>query len=174
VSVAGPVPTVDPDTLAHIAAAIRDSERLRFDYLNHDGTASRRSAQPHRLVFTGRRWYLLAWNDDRDDWRTFRADRIRPRVPNGPRFTPASRPAKVRLYAPAATLAEQLHRAAGLLRPDGEDACILETGSDSPYDLAAFLGSLEVPFTVLEPPELRQLLATLAGRYQAAAGDPEA
>jgi predicted DNA-binding transcriptional regulator YafY len=92
VSVAGPVPTVDAETLTVIAAAIRDRERLRFDYLDHDGTASRRSAEPHRLVFTGRRWYLLAWDDDRDDWRTFRADRIRPRTPNGPRFTPRPPP----------------------------------------------------------------------------------
>jgi hypothetical protein len=70
VSVATRGPTVDADTLTVIAAAIRDSERLRFDYLDHDGTSSRRSAEPHRLVFTGRRWYLLAWDDDRDDWRT--------------------------------------------------------------------------------------------------------
>jgi predicted DNA-binding transcriptional regulator YafY len=194
VSVAGPVPTVDPETLTVIAAGIRDRERLRFDYLDHDGTASRRSAEPHRLVFTGRRWYLLAWDDDRDDWRTFRADRIRPRVPNGPRFAPRPppggdaaahvirgagstawpQPATVRLHARAELLAERLPPAAGLLRPDGEDACILETGSDSPYDLVAFLSSLEVAFTVIEPPELRQLLATLAARYQAAAREPDA
>jgi predicted DNA-binding transcriptional regulator YafY len=194
VSVAGRGPTVDAETLTVIAAAIRDSERLRFDYLDHDGAASRRSAEPHRLVFTGRRWYLLAWDDDRDDWRTFRADRIRPRVPNGPRFTPRSppggdaaahvvrgagstawpHPAMVRLHAPAETLADQLPPAAGLLQPDGEHATILETGSDSPYDLVAFLSSLEVAFTVIEPPELRELLATLAARYQAAAREPGA
>ena len=192
VSVAGSGPTVDAATLTVIAAAIRDSERLRFDYRDHDGTSSRRSAEPHRLVFTGRRWYLLAWDDDRDDWRTFRADRIRPRTPNGPRFTPRQppggdaaahvvrgagskawrHPAKVRLHAPAATVAEQLPPAAGLLQPDGEHASILETGSGSLYDLAAFLGSLKVAFTVIEPPELRDLLCTLAGRYQAAAREP--
>jgi WYL domain len=82
-------------------------------------------------------------------------------------------PAKVRLHARAELLADRLPPAAGLLQLDGEDACILETGSDSPYDLAAFLGGLEVPFAVLEPPELRQLLGDLAGRFRAA-GDPEA
>lgn len=60
VSAAGRGPAVDAEILTVTAAAIRDSERLRFDYLDHDGTASRRSAEPHHLVFTGRRWYLLA------------------------------------------------------------------------------------------------------------------
>ena len=194
VSVATRGPTVDADTLTVIAAAIRDSERLRFDYLDHDGTSSRRSAEPHRLVFTGRRWYLLAWDDDRDDWRTFRADRIRPRTPNGPRFTPREppggdaaahvvrgagskawpHPARIRLHAPAETLAERLPPAAGLLQPDGDHACLLETGSDSPYDLVAFLGSLGVAFTVVDPPELRDLLAVLSARFQAAAEQPRA
>jgi predicted DNA-binding transcriptional regulator YafY len=187
-------PTVDAETLTRIAGAIRDSERLRFDYLDHDGTASRRSAEPHRLVFTGRRRYLLAWDDDRDDWRTFRADRIRPRTPNGPRFTPRPppggdaaahvvrsagstawpHPARIRLHAPAGAFAEQLPPAPGLLQPDGEHASILETGSDSLYDLVAFLSSLEVAFTVIDPPELRDLLRALAARYQAAAREPGA
>ena len=83
-------------------------------------------------------------------------------------------PAKIRLHAPAGTIAEQLTPAAGPLQPDGEHASILETGSDSLYDLAAFLGSLEVAFTVVEPPELRDLLRTLVGRYQAAAREPGA
>jgi hypothetical protein len=83
-------------------------------------------------------------------------------------------PAKIRLHAPAATIAEQLASAAGLLQPDGERASILETGSDSLYDLVAFLSSLEVAFTVIEPPELRELLATLAARFQAATREPRA
>jgi predicted DNA-binding transcriptional regulator YafY len=188
VSVAGRGPTVDAETLTVAAAAIRDSERLRFDYLDHDGTQSRRTAEPHRLVFTGRRWYLLAWDDDRRDWRTFRADRIRPRTPNGPRFIPRQPPggdaaahvlrgagstawnhqARVRLHASAETIAEQLAPAAGLLQAADEHTSILETGADSLHELAAFLGSLEVAFTVIEPPELRDLLDTLADRYKAA------
>jgi predicted DNA-binding transcriptional regulator YafY len=178
-TVAGRGPTVDAETLAVIAAAIRDRERLRFDYLDHDGTASRRSAEPHRLVFTGRRWYLLAWDDDRDDWRTFRADRIpggdaAAHVVRGAGSTAWPHPATVRLHAPAEALAERLPPAAGLLQPDGEHASILETGSDSLYDLVAFLSSLEVDFTVIDPPELRQVLHTLAGRYLAATRQPGA
>src|SRR3954470_2906441 len=65
-------PTVDPSTLATIAAACRDNERLRLRYRAHDGTASRRLLEPHRLVHTGRRWYLVAYDTDRADWRTFR------------------------------------------------------------------------------------------------------
>ena len=81
-------PKVDPDVLTVIASACRDHERLRFDYRTHSGTASRRSVEPYRLVNDRRRWYLVAWDADRDDWRTFRVDRIEPRPPAGPRFTP--------------------------------------------------------------------------------------
>ncbi|MER5420108.1 helix-turn-helix transcriptional regulator [Streptosporangium roseum] len=188
VSVAGRGPTVSAETLATIAAAIRDHEQLRFDYSGHDGTASERAAEPHRLVYTGRRWYLLAWDNDRRDWRTFRADRIRPRTPNGPRFTPRRPPggdaavhvmrgvgskawkhqARVRLHAPVEMLAERLTPAAGLLQSVDEHSCVLETGGDSLHELAAFLGSLDVAFTVIEPPALRDLLRALADRYGAA------
>jgi predicted DNA-binding transcriptional regulator YafY len=91
-SAAGPGPTVDAETLTAIAEAAYRHEQLRFDYLDRAGGETRRRAEPHRLVYTGRRWYLLAWDVDRDDWRTYRADRIRPRVPNGPSFTPKRPP----------------------------------------------------------------------------------
>jgi predicted DNA-binding transcriptional regulator YafY len=189
ISVAGRGPTVDAETLSAIAAAIRDHERLRFDYTGRDGASALRMVEPHRLVYTGRRWYLLAWDGDRDDWRTFRADRIRPRTPNGPRFSPREPPegdagvhvvrgvgsrawkhqARVRLHAPAETLAERLPPSAGLLNGDDDGhSCVLETGGDSLHDLAGFLGSLDVPFTVLDPPELRDHVRTLAHRYAAA------
>ena len=85
-------PQVDPDVLTVIASACRDHERLRFDYRAHSGAPSRRSVEPYRLVNDRRRWYLVAWDTDRDDWRTFRADRIEPRPPAGPRFTPRALP----------------------------------------------------------------------------------
>ncbi|AWS44675.1 YafY family protein [Streptosporangium sp. 'caverna'] len=189
ISVAGRGPTVDAETLTVIAATIRDHERLRFDYRGHDGTASARTAEPHRLVYTGQRWYLLAWDNDRRDWRTFRADRIRPRTPNGPRFTPREPPggdaaahvvrgsgstvwkhqALIRLHAPFETMAERLPPLAGLLRSMDDQNSILETGADSLHNLAAFLGNLDVAFTVIDPPELRALLRTLADRYTNAA-----
>ncbi|HYN92294.1 MAG TPA: YafY family protein [Pilimelia sp.] len=191
VSAAGGGPTVDADTLTTIAAACRDHERLRFDYRSHDGGASARRVEPHRLVYTGRRWYLLAWDSDRADWRTFRADRIRPRLPTGPRFTPReppedvashvvrgtaslayNHPARVRLHAPADVIAERVPPAGGLLRPVDEHSCVLETGGDSLRDLVGYLTSLDVGFEVLDPPELRALLRHLADRYAAAAVDP--
>ena len=71
-------PQVDPDVLTVIASACRDHERLRFDYRAHSGAPSRRSVEPYRLVNDRRRWYLVAWDTDRDAWRTFRVDRIEP------------------------------------------------------------------------------------------------
>ncbi|PRX98968.1 putative DNA-binding transcriptional regulator YafY [Allonocardiopsis opalescens] len=188
VSLPGRGPAIDPATLTAVAAAVRDRERLRFDYQGHDGGGGVRTVEPHRLVHTGHRWYLLAWDADRADWRTFRADRIRLRTPNGPRFTPRRPPedvaahivrgvgsrawryqARVRLHAPLERLAEMLPPTAGLLHEDG----VLETGGPSLHDLAGFLGSLGVPFTVIDPPELRDALLALADRCAAAARGEE-
>ena len=69
-------PTVDPQQLTVIAAACRDTERLRFGYRSRDGSDSRREVEPHALVNHGRRWYLVAWDPARGDWRTFRVDRL--------------------------------------------------------------------------------------------------
>lgn len=91
-------PTVGQETLTVIGAACRDRERLRFDYRDHGGTASRREVEPYRLVHHGRRWYLLAFDTARDDWRTFRVDRIEPKAPTGPRFTPRELPEDAASY----------------------------------------------------------------------------
>src|ERR1700688_2490239 len=76
VPLANPGPTVDAATLTAIAAACRDHEELRFGYHSRDGSPSVRAVEPHRLVHTGRRWYLAAWDTDRNYWRTFRVDPI--------------------------------------------------------------------------------------------------
>jgi predicted DNA-binding transcriptional regulator YafY len=189
VSTAGGGPTVDAEVLTTIASATHNNERLRFDYAGHGGAATVRVVEPHRLVYTGHRWYLLAWDTDRDDWRTFRADRVQPRLPTGPRFTPRPPPegdaaahvmrgvtsrawkhqARVRLHAPAQAMARLLTSTSGLLTPADGDSCVLETGTDSLHDLAAYLSKLDVGFTVLDPPELRVVLRQLAERYAAAA-----
>ena len=70
VALPGTGPAVDADVLTAIAAAVRAHERLRFDYADHGGATSRRDTEPHRLVHTGRRWYLVAWDVTRADWRT--------------------------------------------------------------------------------------------------------
>jgi predicted DNA-binding transcriptional regulator YafY len=188
VSAAGGGPTVDASTLTAVASAARNREQLRFDYLDRSGATTYRTVEPHRLVYTGRRWYLLAWDPERQDWRTFRADRIRPRVPNGPRFSPREPPsgdaaahvlrgigmlawkhqAVFRIHASAEEAADRLQPGSGVISPVSERECELRTGSDSLHDLAVYLGRLDLPFTVLDPPELRALLRTLASRFAAA------
>ena len=80
--------SIDARMLSTIAGACRDNETLRFSYRDHHGNASSRSVEPHRIVNTGRRWYLVGWNGGRKDWRTFRVDRIERRVTTGPGFIP--------------------------------------------------------------------------------------
>ena len=87
-------PTVDPQHLTVIAAACRDSERLRFAYRSRDGIDSRREVEPHSLVNLGRRWYLVAWDRRREDWRSFRVDRLARPASTGVRFAARRLPAK--------------------------------------------------------------------------------
>ena len=176
--------TVDPAVLTAIAATCRDNERLRFDYRNHDGVESLRTVEPHRLAHTGRRWYLVAWDIDRDEWRTFRVDRIAPRIPTGPRFTPREPPDgdlasfvakgtgsalwryrfRVKLYAAADVVAARLPPPV-TVEPVDDHTCIMHAGSDT-LDLAAvYVGMLDVDFDVIEPPELVDHLRKLADRY---------
>lgn len=184
VSAATGGPAVSVDTLATVAAAIRSRQRLRFDYEGHDGQPSARQVEPHRLVYTGRRWYLLAFDPGRDDWRIFRADRVRPRLPFGPRFVERQPPedaatfvrrgvsarvwpqrVRVLLQVAAPVLVGWLSAEAGVVSAVDEHRCVLETGGPSRYEVAAFLASLEVPFTVLDPPEFAEFLRGLGDRF---------
>jgi predicted DNA-binding transcriptional regulator YafY len=184
-----PAPQIDPAVLTTLASACRDHERLRFDYQSHDGTSSVRSAEPHRLVNWGRKWYLVAWDVERADWRTFRVDRIAPRTPTGPRFTPRELPAggdvaayvargvssagyrfqaRVTVHAPAGELAARINPAVGLVEAIDDNSCILATGADSVDTVAVYLGLLDLDFEVTEPPELVARLRILADRYSRA------
>ncbi|MEU8193258.1 WYL domain-containing protein [Microbispora amethystogenes] len=189
--VGGSGPTVDAEVLALLAGACRDAERLRFDYLDHAGGRSRRLVEPHRVVHLRRRWYLVAWDVDRADWRTFRADRVEPRPPTGPRFRPRRFPhpdvgahvlrqvgtalwrhrARVRLDAPADEIRRRWPGVPGGLTPVDETSCLLEVGADTFEMLALHLGLLGVDFRVLDPPELSEAVAALGRRYLRAAGD---
>jgi predicted DNA-binding transcriptional regulator YafY len=180
----GAGPPVDPAILTVVATATRDRQRIRFGYTSHDGTRGSRAAEPHRLVHTGRRWYLLAWDPARDDWRTFRADRITSPQITGPRFIPRDPPggdaaayvsrsvssapyryqARIRLYVPAKVAAERLPPTVGHLQPDGEHACILHTGAESPDVLAIYVAVIGTEFEILDPPELAEHILALAGR----------
>ncbi|MBG0830345.1 WYL domain-containing protein [Planomonospora sp. ID67723] len=189
VPISGTGPTVAADVLTAIAGASRDRERLRFDYTGHDGASGPREAEPHRLVHARGRWYLAAWDVARDDWRTFRVDRMRLRTPNGPRFAPREPPeggfaahvargletavwkyvARVTVHAPAEEIAPRLPPSV-TVEPVGERTCVITTGSDTPHMLALYLGMLEVDFEVAEPPELVEHVRALAARYARAVG----
>jgi predicted DNA-binding transcriptional regulator YafY len=179
-------PTVDPDVLTAVAVACRDHHRLRFDYARHDGASSLRDTEPHRLVHTGRRWYLIGWDTDRRDWRTYRVDRMRPRIPTGPRFTPRPAPdadlagyltrgvstapyrhrARVTLYAPAHVAVERIPPTVGVIEAVDDNTCLLHTGSNSLDEIAVYVALFGFRFRVHEPPELvahiRDLTARLA------------
>ncbi|HMG29571.1 MAG TPA: YafY family protein [Jiangellaceae bacterium] len=180
-------PTVDAVALSDIAGACRDHEKLRFDYRAHDGTAGRREAEPHRIVYASRRWYLVAWDVTRGDWRTFRVDRMELKPPAGPRFTPRELPdtdvatyvargagaatwryrARVRVHAPAEAVAGRLPPAVRV-EPVDAHSCVIEVGSDTPQMLALYLGMLDADFTVEHPGEMAEHFLALADRYRRA------
>ncbi|MFB9630000.1 helix-turn-helix transcriptional regulator [Nonomuraea helvata] len=178
-------PSVDASVLTTLSAVCRDRERLRFDYHDHAGAATVRTVEPYRLVIWGRRWYLLAWDVERDDWRTFRVDRIRPRTPTGPRFTSRDLPdddvaayvsgrvsaaawryrAQVTVHAPAEVIADRIGPAAGTVERLDDRTCVLHTGADTIETLGVHLGLLDADFDLTGPPELLTHLRRLAHRY---------
>lgn len=182
-------PTVDAGSLAALAGACRDSEKLKFSYRSRDGAESTREIEPHRLVNTGRRWYLVAWDIDRNNWRTFRVDRISSKLESGSRFAPRKPPeggfaeyvsrsvgyapypqkATVIFQAPLEQIAEKIPRAAGMLEPIDDQTCRLRTGSFSLDMLSVWIALIGVEFEVQEPPELIDRVRWLAAQFQRAA-----
>ncbi|MFJ9433121.1 helix-turn-helix transcriptional regulator [Streptomyces sp. NPDC101490] len=172
---------IDPAVLTELAHACRDAERLRFEYRDHGGTVTRRTVEPHRLVCSERRWYLVAWDVDREDWRTFRADRIVPTPPHGPRFPPREPPAEdlaayvakgvsttvypttatVRLHVPLAVAAEAVGAADGVLTAEGEDSCLLRTGAHGLDVMVIHVSMIGFDFEVIDPPELADRVRAL-------------
>ncbi|MEX2194015.1 MAG: YafY family protein [Thermoleophilaceae bacterium] len=181
-------PTVDPQHLTVIAAAHRDRECLRFAYRSRDGTESRREVEPHSLVNLGRRWYLVAWDRRRDDWRTFRVDRLTRPASSGARFVPRELPAKdaatyveqsifrtpnrfeasVTVHAAAEEIANRVPHHWGTIEPIDERTCRYRTGDDDLGWLAIRIAMLDVDFEVHEPPELAKRLEVLADRLRRA------
>lgn len=183
VPVPGVGPSVDPEVLVALTAACRDHQRLRLDYRDHHGAASTRSTEPHRVVSTGRRWYLLAWDVDREDWRTFRVDRLTPRTPTGPTFEPRPLPEGdaieyvirgvaavlgpcrtiARVDAPASVISDLVPPVARAEHLD-DHTCLLHIGAATPTLLAAYLAALAHPFHVDGPPELLHALHAMGDR----------
>jgi predicted DNA-binding transcriptional regulator YafY len=181
-------PTVDPQALTVIAAACRDSERVRFAYRGRDGKRSRREVEPHSLVNLGRRWYLAAWDPARDDWRTFRLDRLERPGSSGVRFEPRDLPAtdaaayvadsiaaaptryeaRVTVKASADAVRQRMPSYWGTIEPIDDSTCEYRTGDDDLDWLALRIAVLDVEFEVHEPPELVRHLRALARRVQRA------
>ncbi|MHC5702381.1 transcriptional regulator [Streptomyces sp. PKU-MA01144] len=184
--------TVDPHTLTALAGSVTGRERLRFGYRSGEGAESKRLVEPHRLVSTGRRWYLVAYDLGREDWRTFRVDRVRDPFATGARFTPRELPAggdaagfvsasmarnqpelalDITFAAPADRVTARLPGYLGRPEPTGPDSCRLRGNSqDSLEWIALRLALVDCEFTVHGPPALREHLKRLGTRLTRASG----
>ena len=185
-------PSVDARLLSTIAGACRSQQELSFRYSDGQARSSQRCVEPHGLVHAGRRWYFVAWDTDRRDFRTFRVDRIVNivgSVSSGRRFLPRPLPegdlasyvarsvsqkpytyqARVVLHAALETVAERVSPLAGRLQRLDAARCRLETGAHSLGSLALHLAMLGVDFEVEEPVELAEHVRMLAARLTRAA-----
>ena len=181
---------VDPAVLTTIAQACRDTVRLTFDYTSAAGEHSERMVEPFRLVPLRRRWYLVAYDTGRGDWRTFRLDRLTAPRTTDARFAPRRLPADdvvafvqaglgVRPGTPVEALvrapAEQVRRRIGrwaTVTDDGAGGSRVSMESDAMEWALFALGSTEAPFTVVEPPELAERARAWGERFVRAAGGP--
>jgi predicted DNA-binding transcriptional regulator YafY len=184
-------PELDPALLAVLAQACRDDEPLEFTYTAapRDGRSAdptRRRVEPHRLVTLGRRWYLVAYDRDRQDWRSFRVDRISDPRTTGQRFRPRDLPAEDALTFVQSGIRRMPQRYAVRVRLDatvaevaaavghwgvasGEDGdCLLEMNVDALEWPVMVLTQLDRDFAVEGPPELVELLGKAARRFAAA------
>ena len=180
----GPGVQVDAEVLVTLARACRDSVRVRFTYRGEQ----ERTVEPVRMVATGSRWYLMAWDVDRDDWRTFRLDRMDDVVATTWRFQPREHPdpaayvqrsvtaapypyvAKVRLHASADQVRARVPPQVGRVEDDRDGWCVLVTGGVDMDWMAVHVARLGFEAEILEPPELREAAALLARRIAAMAG----
>ncbi|MGP4115422.1 helix-turn-helix transcriptional regulator [Streptomyces sp. 4N509B] len=173
----------DLDTVERLATATRLSARARFRYTARSGLAGERRVEPHRLVLLAHRWYLVAWDEDRADWRSFRVDRIAGlRVP-GTTFSPRPVPLEVAgpfscraeprgavlFLAPVEAVARRLTARAGRLEAVGADRCRYITGAEDWDWLAGVLAAAGVPYRVEGPAALAHATGDLAVRAAAAA-----
>ena len=186
----GAGPTLDAAVLTTIAMACRGEERLRFDYAPREGVPAARHVEPHRLVPLGRRWYLVAWDVERGDWRSFRVDRLTAPALTGARFRPrdipggdaaawlrsrmAAIPSRYDVSVVLATSEEALRSLVGqwatvepvpvteLDDASAGTACRMRMNTDDLNWPIMVLGVMAVPFTVESPPELRDQLRTTA------------
>jgi predicted DNA-binding transcriptional regulator YafY len=186
-------PRIDADVLATLAGACRDATRLHFAYVARDERGTKRNTEPCAVVYSGYRWYLVGFDLDRDDWRTFRIDRIRGRVREGgrgrrrtvPGGDPAAyvkqqvqtrgggdtavAPGRVRLQIPAARASRRIPGRYVTVEPDGDQACIVSTRGAWSRNFLLWMALLDEPMEILGPAELAEEARTLVARLSAAA-----
>ncbi|MFP3914750.1 MAG: helix-turn-helix transcriptional regulator [Actinomycetota bacterium] len=168
-------------SLMTIARAARAPERMRFAYTDGSGRESERHVEPYQLVHTRRRWYLYAWDRDREDWRSFRVDRITGPKATGMRFERREAPdaalfvaegmavgayrlqARILLDLPHSEARRLVSPVVGVLEPH-EDRTLMRIGADDPAWIARYLAGLPCRFSILEPEEVRRAVAEVAGR----------
>jgi predicted DNA-binding transcriptional regulator YafY len=179
---------VDPTMLTELARLARERFTVRFGYSDRRDEITHRHAEPYRIVNAGQRWYLVAWDLDRRDWRTFRIDRFKDGPSAGVRFTPRAlsdaqvqelisrgvppearrHQARVVVRAPASVLVERFGTWIGTVTPLDENSSLITAGADRLEDLAIYLAFLDADFEVSEPPELVTRVRTLAARFATA------
>jgi len=179
---------VDPAALVVAAQACRDTERLHFSYADRDAVRSERRVEPYRLVLLGRRWYLVAWDLDRSDWRSFRLDRLSEPRSIGAQFEPRALPfedaatflrmgieavaKQVEVEVIVATSAEDVRSrlgAWGTVERLDDDRCRLQMTTDALEWPTVVLCSLGVPFEIVRPPEMVEFVRVCADRLHRAA-----
>jgi predicted DNA-binding transcriptional regulator YafY len=171
------------DVLTRIASACRDHSRVKLNYKDRDGKGSSRTLEPLKLAHAGNRWYLVAWDTQREDWRTFRVDRIERVVSTGPQFVPRKFPGDIAAYVTQSirhvayryrvrlrlrgsldVLSKKVPRWCGSLEAESEEHCTLSTGADSLETLAAHMLMTGAEFQILDSPELLPELRLIAER----------
>jgi predicted DNA-binding transcriptional regulator YafY len=178
-------PRIDADDLALIAGACRDGVRLHFSYTAKGGQITSREVEPAAIVHTGWRWYLAAYDLGRDDWRTFRIDRIagpphsgargqRREVPGGDAAAFVKQSirggegelvrGRVRLRAPAEAIAERVPARYATVAPDGPEACVVTTTGRWSREFLVWMALMDAELTVLEPPELAHEAGRIVAR----------
>ncbi|MEV0828775.1 helix-turn-helix transcriptional regulator [Nonomuraea rubra] len=184
----GPGVEIDAELLVTLARACRDAVRVRFRYAGRGGEERERTVEPVRMVATSRRWYLMAYDVDRDDWRTFRLDRMREVAATTWRFRPREHPdpvayvqrgvteapyrylARVRLRARPEQVRELVPPQVGRVEDDGDGWCVLVSGGDDLGWIAMHVARMGFEAEVLDPPELREAAARLARDLAALSG----
>jgi predicted DNA-binding transcriptional regulator YafY len=182
-----PPESVEPDVLMTLARACRDREHVTADYVDRAGTATRRRLEPYQLVTTGRRWYVMAYDRDRQDWRSLRLDRMTDVRAVGSTFTPREAPdaadyvrrsisaspyryvARVRYFAPYSVVVQHFSPGSATVEADGGDACVMTAGGDNAEQIAIYLAMVGVDFEVLDPPEVADAVGVVAERLRRAA-----